>query len=385
MRTLLLCIIAMNLIRIKGASPQHQVVQTPAAMMVQQNSPGGNLSCKHRIPNYDTILWYQRSRRDHALKLIAFLYYSKPTVEESFTGRFAIDGAGETWSRLDLLALQSPNDTGEYYCAAKFVLSSLVIHQSPAHLLLTAQDHGDVSLHCNHGDTNYPYMFWYQHKTVKGGHMVLVGMIYHNSDAQLESDFKARFGITGDAKADVKLTISGASRAPPGAWSSHVVAVSQPRAVTAAPGANVTLPCAHGAAGAYYLLWYWQRRHGARLVLLGHLYAALANMEKEFASRVLLEGKAASHSTLTVLRVAAADAGRYYCSVRTHGAALRPRTRTKTSAAGDTRDAASTKLGGGGTPKCSNVNDNSGEMSRLILSGHPRNVKIRVRERHDGL
>ncbi|KAK0140613.1 hypothetical protein N1851_022408 [Merluccius polli] len=101
-----------------GASPQHQVVQTPAAMMVEQKSPGGNLSCKHRIPNYDSILWYQRSRGDHALKLIAFLYYSKPTVEKSFTGRFAIDGAGETWSRLDLLALQSPDDTGEYYCAA---------------------------------------------------------------------------------------------------------------------------------------------------------------------------------------------------------------------------------------------------------------------------
>ncbi|CAL8297307.1 unnamed protein product [Arctogadus glacialis] len=90
----------------------------------------------------------------------------------------------------------------------EFVLSSLDINQSPRHLL-TARDLGNVTLHCRHGDSDYPYVFWFQHRTVQGTgrHMVMVGRIYHNT-AQMELGFNARFGITGDAKADVNLTIS---------------------------------------------------------------------------------------------------------------------------------------------------------------------------------
>ncbi|CAL8297304.1 unnamed protein product [Arctogadus glacialis] len=118
MRTLLLNIITMNVILIK-ASPQHQVDQTPAAVLEEQNSRGVNLSCEHQIPNYDTILWYRRSQGSNQLDLIAYVYYKQPTIETSFEGNFSVDGDGEKWSRLELLKPRSPEDTGEYYCAAR--------------------------------------------------------------------------------------------------------------------------------------------------------------------------------------------------------------------------------------------------------------------------
>ncbi|CAL8297270.1 unnamed protein product [Arctogadus glacialis] len=118
MRTLLFNIITMNIIWIK-ASQQHQVDQTPAAVLEGQNSRGVNLSCAHQIPNHYTILWYQRSQGSNRLELIATVYYKQRTIEASFTGNFSVDGDGEKWSRLELLKPRSPEDTGEYYCAAR--------------------------------------------------------------------------------------------------------------------------------------------------------------------------------------------------------------------------------------------------------------------------
>ena len=102
-----------------AASPQHQVDQTPAAVLEEQNSRGVNLSCEHQIPNHYTILWYQRSQGSNRLELIATVYYKQRTVEANFTGYFSVDGDGEKWSRLELLKPRSPEDTGEYYCAAR--------------------------------------------------------------------------------------------------------------------------------------------------------------------------------------------------------------------------------------------------------------------------
>ena len=93
--------------------------QTPAAVLEEQNSRGVNLSCAHQIPNHYIILWYQRSQGSNRLELIATVYYKQRTVEANFTGNFSVDGDGEKWSRLELLKPRSPEDTGEYYCAAR--------------------------------------------------------------------------------------------------------------------------------------------------------------------------------------------------------------------------------------------------------------------------
>ena len=93
--------------------------QTPSDVLEKQNSSRVNLSCEHQIPSYDTILWYRRSQGSNRLDLIAYVYYKQPTVEANFTGYFSVDGDGEKWSRLELLKPRSPEDTGEYYCAAR--------------------------------------------------------------------------------------------------------------------------------------------------------------------------------------------------------------------------------------------------------------------------
>ena len=78
------------------------MVQTPAAVLEEQNSSGVNLSCTHQIPSYDIILWYQRSQGSNRLELIASVYSALLTVEDSFKGHFTVDGYGEKWSRLEL-------------------------------------------------------------------------------------------------------------------------------------------------------------------------------------------------------------------------------------------------------------------------------------------
>ena len=93
--------------------------QTPSDVLEEQNSSRVNLSCEHQIPSYDTILWYRRSQGSNRLDLIAYVSYKQPTVEANFTGYFSVDGDGEKWSRLELLKPRSPEDTGEYYCAAR--------------------------------------------------------------------------------------------------------------------------------------------------------------------------------------------------------------------------------------------------------------------------
>ncbi|KAJ3613127.1 hypothetical protein NHX12_019379 [Muraenolepis orangiensis] len=123
-RELSACLVTVAMVTERGAaSPQHhQVVQKPAAVLVDQNRPRpwGNLSCMHQVPTFDTILWYRQSSRgrNRPLELIAYAFYKQRTVGEPFGGRFTIDGDGEKWSRLDLLELRGPEDTGEYFCAA---------------------------------------------------------------------------------------------------------------------------------------------------------------------------------------------------------------------------------------------------------------------------
>lgn len=94
-------------------------------------------------------------------------------------------------------------------CHLGFVISSLFIDQSPRHLVLPP-DRAEVVFDCVPEGKNYPYRLWYQRRTE--GRMVLVGVIYH-SHAQVESDFMARFRITGNNEMNTDLTISNVSLA----------------------------------------------------------------------------------------------------------------------------------------------------------------------------
>ena len=98
-------------------SLSQEVNQTPSSLL-RKSEQKIQLSCSHNIPNYDTILWYQRSVGDTALKLIAYVYYKSPTVESPFQGLFNVSGDGDKEAYLHLLNLRQPEDDGQYVCPA---------------------------------------------------------------------------------------------------------------------------------------------------------------------------------------------------------------------------------------------------------------------------
>lgn len=77
-----------------------------------------NLSLTHTIQNYNTILWYQCSAGDTALKLIGYVYYKSVTIEPAFKDHFTVIGDGQKTAHLHILSPRHPEDSGKYYGAA---------------------------------------------------------------------------------------------------------------------------------------------------------------------------------------------------------------------------------------------------------------------------
>ena len=96
---------------------ENQVSQEPRNLLWKPNNQD-KLSFSHKISGYDTILWYQRSAGDTALKLIAYMYYESPTIEPPFQSRFNVSGDGQTTAYLHILNLNHTEDSGEYFGAA---------------------------------------------------------------------------------------------------------------------------------------------------------------------------------------------------------------------------------------------------------------------------
>ena len=98
-------------------SKEKQVFQEPSELLLKPKDEV-KLSFRHEIQSYDTILWYQRSAGDTALKLIAYIYYEDPKVESPFNRSFKVSGDGRKTAYLHILNLRHPEDSGEYFGAA---------------------------------------------------------------------------------------------------------------------------------------------------------------------------------------------------------------------------------------------------------------------------
>ena len=92
-----------------------QVHQAPRDLLTQ---PGDDvqLNCSHKIPSYDTILWYQQLKGDPALKLIGYVSFTYPALEMSGQN-FNVTGDGRNVAFLHLVKLK-PVDSAVYFCAA---------------------------------------------------------------------------------------------------------------------------------------------------------------------------------------------------------------------------------------------------------------------------
>lgn len=115
-----------------GIAFSSKVDQTPSDIFWSPERPA-EMTCRHQITDYDTLLWYQRSQTDTELKLIGYMYFEQRTVEKPFEKHFNVSGHGKTHSTLHLTQLRRAEDSAVYYCAAYYHsgVSSISIKHKP--------------------------------------------------------------------------------------------------------------------------------------------------------------------------------------------------------------------------------------------------------------
>ena len=102
---------------VAGRSLSSTVHQAPSSIIGSPNV-SATISCNHSISSYYVILWYQQPISDSGLKLIGYVSYTNPVIEDQFKQHFDVTGDGAVKAQLHLRKLRQPEDSGLYYCAA---------------------------------------------------------------------------------------------------------------------------------------------------------------------------------------------------------------------------------------------------------------------------
>uniref|UniRef100_A0A3B4XI22 Immunoglobulin V-set domain-containing protein n=1 Tax=Seriola lalandi dorsalis TaxID=1841481 RepID=A0A3B4XI22_SERLL len=99
-------------------SKEMQVLQTPAELLRPLND-SVKLECTYKNPDFNTFLWYQRSKGETALKLIGYIYYKTQFIEPSFRGHFNMSVDRGNTVYLHIQSLKHPEHSAEYFAAAR--------------------------------------------------------------------------------------------------------------------------------------------------------------------------------------------------------------------------------------------------------------------------
>ncbi|KAA0711390.1 hypothetical protein E1301_Tti006319 [Triplophysa tibetana] len=318
-------------------------------------SPGSSaeVTCRHKISNYDTILWYQRSQRDSEMKLIGYMYYGERTIATKFEKHFNVSGHGETVSILHLVQLRKSEDSALYYCAAYFhsAASSASIKQKPSHLTTecnitqlhqTSYDLGVVlsnkvdqspsdifwspgssaEVTCRHQISNYDTILWYQ-RSQKDTELKLIGYMYLQQGT-LEGTFKNHFNVSGHGKTHSTLYLIQLRQSEDSAMyycaAYYHSGLSTSLGVTQSPtdllldtGATLNITCSHHDKTYDKIYWY-QQTNEKSLELLGLLSFTKGNVDKEGFG---IAGDAESEGYLLVSSVETKHTAVYFCAVST--------------------------------------------------------------------
>ncbi|KAG7220803.1 hypothetical protein INR49_031460 [Caranx melampygus] len=98
-----------------------EVHQSASDLIVSQSAAKVQISCSYDRADYFQILWYQQSPGDTAMKLIGYLSYKDPKMEEKYTKDFQISGdLSESTGKNGSLIVTSltQEHSAVYYCAA---------------------------------------------------------------------------------------------------------------------------------------------------------------------------------------------------------------------------------------------------------------------------
>uniref|UniRef100_A0A3Q2QJ98 Ig-like domain-containing protein n=1 Tax=Fundulus heteroclitus TaxID=8078 RepID=A0A3Q2QJ98_FUNHE len=114
------------LVRCKSMTHPSNVQQDPPSILGNPEGPT-TIKCSHSIDTYNVILWYQKPIGDSALKLIGYVYYTNPTLEDEFKDHFNVTGDGTTKAELSVQKLQPEDNSAMYFCASSTTVTSEAI------------------------------------------------------------------------------------------------------------------------------------------------------------------------------------------------------------------------------------------------------------------
>ncbi|CAB1330461.1 unnamed protein product, partial [Coregonus sp. 'balchen'] len=174
----------LSLFWLTGRSLGSKVIQVPSALLGSPNITE-ILKCNHSISAYNTILWYQQSIADTNLKLIGYVFYKNPTVEDQFKEHVEIRGDGEKEASLHLLSLRAPEDR---------MSQTDEVQQTPTAIIKRPEE--NVQLNCSHTIQNYNTILWYQ-QSAQNTALKLIGYVLLTNPT-VEDSFKERFTVSGD-------------------------------------------------------------------------------------------------------------------------------------------------------------------------------------------
>ena len=98
-----------------------EVHQSPSDLITKTGDKV-QIFCSHDKTDYRVMLWYQRSPGDTAMKLIGYLNFKDPTMEDTYKEQFNITGdlRGNTAKNGSLsVPTIRQQHSAMYYCAAR--------------------------------------------------------------------------------------------------------------------------------------------------------------------------------------------------------------------------------------------------------------------------